>query len=63
MDRLWVRHNGVETSIWERIVKPLTTHPDIYYNDLTSTYFERAPDDFVKFGYNQDKVEGCPQVN
>ena len=58
-----MRHNGVETRIWERVVKPLTTHPDIYYHDLTSTYFERAPDDFVKFGYNQDKVEGCPQVN
>ncbi len=63
MDRLWVRHNGVETRIWERVVKPLTAHPDIYYHDLTSTYFEREPDDFVKFGYSRDKVEGCPQVN
>ena len=63
MDTLRTRQDILEAKIYERVVRPLTTQPGVLYHDLTSTYCEGHADDFIRFGYSRDRVEGSPQVN
>lgn len=63
MDVLRARHETVERKVWEKIVRPLTATPQVHLHDMTSSYCERDAGGLVQYGYNRDKVEGCPQVN
>ena len=63
MDTLRARQDTLEAKVYERVVRPLTDHPEVLYHDLTSTYCEGREDDFITFGYPRDRVEGSPQVN
>lgn len=63
MDRLLRRQDVLERLVYEHVVSPITSEPALLYHDLTSTYCEGHADDFIRFGYSRDRVEGSPQVN
>lgn len=63
MDRLGSRQDALERRVYDRVVRPMTSETPVIYRDLTSSYHEGRRETLVRYGYNRDRVEGCPQVN
>ena len=63
MDRLWARQDTLEAKVWKEVVRPLTAHPDLFFHDNTSTWFEGSASELGAFsGYAPDHRTDRPRV-
>ena len=63
MDHLWARQDTLEPKIWREVVRPLTPHPELFFHDNTSTWFEGAQADLAGWsGYAPDGRTDRPRV-
>ena len=63
MDRLWAHQDALEVKIWKEVVRPLTKHPELFFHDNTSTWFEGSHAELGAYsGYAPDHRTDRPRV-
>ena len=63
MDRLWARQDTLEVKVWRELVRPLTSHPELFFHDNTSTWFEGSHAELGAYsGYAPDHRTDRPRV-
>ncbi|MDE1837376.1 MAG: IS1634 family transposase [Euryarchaeota archaeon] len=63
MDRLWARQDTLEAKVWREVVRPHTAHPELFFHDNTSTWFEGTHAELGGYsGYAPDHRTDRPRV-
>ena len=63
LDHLWSHQDPLEVKVWREVVRPLTKHPEIFFHDNTSTWFEGVLADLAAYsGYAPDHRTDRPRV-
>ena len=63
LDHLWTQQDALEVKVWREVVRPLTPHPEVFFHDNTSIWFEGVLADLGALsGYAPDHRTDRPRV-
>jgi transposase len=63
MDRLWARQDSLGAKVRHEVVRPHTSHPELFFHDNTSTWFEGTHAELGGYsGYAPDHRTDRPRV-